>query len=83
MKNKIRLLDLINNKNTDENGFEHNSMLTIKNNIFNIMNRYLLYNRKNRISIDNLIKEIEDIDDKYMKEKPIKNGIKTIINREN
>ena len=56
LKNKIRLLDLINNKNTNENGEEHNSIF-IKNNIFNILNRCLLYNRKNRISIDNLIKE--------------------------
>ena len=58
LKNKIRLLDLINNKNTNENGEEHNSIF-IKNNIFNILNRCLLYNRKNRISIDNLIKELK------------------------
>ena len=38
LKNKIRLLDLINNKNTNENGEEHNSIF-IKNNIFNILNR--------------------------------------------
>ena len=38
LKNKIKLLDLINNKNTNENGEEHNSIF-IKNNIFNILNR--------------------------------------------
>jgi hypothetical protein len=83
LKNKIRLLDLINNKDIDENGVGYNSMITIKNNIFNLMNMCLVYNRKNRISIDDLIKEIVDLDDRYIKAKPMKNGIKTIINREN
>ena len=82
-KNKVRLIDLLNSKNPDENGIGHNSMNSIKKNIFNLMNLCLLYNRKNRIPINDLIKEIEDIDDRYIKAKPMKNGIKTIINREN
>ena len=82
-KNKVRLIDLLNNKNPDENGIGHNSMNSIKKNIFNLMNLCLSYNRKNRIPINDLIKEIEDIDDRYIKAKPMKNGIKTIINREN
>ena len=82
-KNKVRLIDLLNSKNPDENGIGHNSMNSIKKNIFNLMNLCLSYNRKNRIPINDLIKQIEDIDDRYIKAKPMKNGIKTIINREN
>ena len=41
---------------------------TIKNNIFYLMNRCLLYNRKNRILIVHLYKEIKDIDDRYINE---------------
>ena len=41
------------------------------------------YNRFNRIGIETMINTIQDIDDRYIKAKPIRKGVKTIINRDN
>lgn len=55
----------------------------VKKKIFDIMIKCFYYNRFNRISIDNMINTLQDIDERYIKSKPTRKGVKTIINRDN
>ena len=55
----------------------------VKKKIFDIMKKCFDYNRFNRIGIETMINTIQDIDDRYIKSKPIRKGVKTIINRDN
>ena len=68
------------NKNTNNINTKNN---IINNNIFQIIYNCLIYNRKNRITIEKMIFNLEEIENRYIKNQPLKKGIKTIINKNN
>ena len=77
--NKLKEILLVDNK--ELNFTSVNS--TIKKLILEIIIKSLCYNRQKRISIDEMINQIDYLYDRYIKEKPMKIDAMNIINRDN
>lgn len=77
------LFDIYNEEDKEKTIINGNRNHMIKKNIYDIMLKCLIYNRFNRVEISEILNALEDIDERYIKAKPLKKGVKTIINRDN
>ena len=77
--NKLKEILLVDNKELNFTSVNNN----IKKLILEIIIKSLCYNRKKRISIDEMINQIDYLYDRYIKEKPMKIDAINIINRDN
>ena len=77
--NKLKEILLVDNNEINFNSVNCN----IKKLILEIITKCLCYNRNKRISLDEMINQIDYMYDRYIKEKPMKIDATNIINRDN
>ena len=77
--NKLKEILLINNNEINFSSINCN----IKKIILEIIIKSICYNRKKRISLDEMINQVDYLYDRYIKEKPMKIDAMNIINRDN
>ena len=80
-KNNNQLKDILLSEQQEINFTSVNN--TIKKIIFEIIYKCFYYNRNKRISIDEMINQLDYLYDRYIKEKPTKIDAMNIINRDN
>ena len=81
IKNYNKLKDILLSEEQETNYTSINS--TIKKIIYEIIFKCFNYNRNKRISIDDIISQIDYLYDRYIKEKPMKIDSMNIINKDN
>ena len=81
IKNYNKLKDILLPEEQETNYTSINS--TIKKIIYEIIFKCFNYNRNKRISIDDIISQIDYLYDRYIKEKPMKIDSMNIINKDN